>query len=565
MIKHMTAAALVVSLMSSTAIAEDQGLAGAYLAARQASFLSDYATATTYYSRAIAKDRTNVSLLDSAVLAFIGEGDIPGAAQLATRRLDQVGPNQISDLVVKAAALATDDFGLTKEATGATEGLAPLLDGLLRGWAILGQGQMSDALTAFEEVAEARDFSNIARYHEALALATVGDFESAHNILSGETYGPLQLSIRGILSHAQVLVQLERSDDALTLLDAALGQRFDAELNAMRKNLQAGQEVPYDFVSNAREGSAEVLFNLAAILNGRAAPEIVLTYARLAQHIRPGHAPAILTVAETLEGLEQYELATQAYTQVNRDHPTYFVAEMGRADALYADDRKGAAVEVLQALSKSHPDLPLVHAALGDLLSRVERREEALEAYTASLDLRESDERSAWRVYYARGIVHENLDNNVDMETDFRKALELNPNQPDVLNYLGYSLVEQKRKLDEALSMIETAVQERPDSGYITDSLAWIYYRLGRFEEAVAPMEKATELVPVDPIINDHLGDIYWMVGREREAEFQWKRALSFEPEESEAIRIRKKIDIGLNAVLKEEADNAETTETADN
>jgi len=155
------------------------------------------------------------------------------------------------------------------------------------------------------------------------------------------------------------------------------------------------------------------------------------------------------------------------------------------------------------------------------------------------------------------------MDDFIAMERDFRKALELNPNQPDVLNYLGYSLVEQRIKLDEALEMIQTAVAENPDSGYITDSLGWIFYRLGRFDEAVAPMERAVELLPVDPIVNDHLGDVYYKVGRTREAEFQWKRALSFEPEEAEAKRIRDKLARGLTAVLADE--DAAEEQTADN
>ena len=132
-------------------------------------------------------------------------------------------------------------------------------------------------------------------------------------------------------------------------------------------------------------------------------------------------------------------------------------------------------------------------------------------------------------------------------------ALELNPDQPNVLNYLGYSLVEQRRNFDEALGMIERAVEGRPDSGYIVDSLGWVLYRLGRFEEAVEPMERAVELAPIDPIITDHLGDVYWAVGRKREAEFQWLRALSFDPEEDEADRIRRKLEVGLDVVLEEE------------
>ena len=98
--------------------------------------------------------------------------------------------------------------------------------------------------------------------------------------------------------------------------------------------------------------------------------------------------------------------------------------------------------------------------------------------------------------------------------------------------------------------MIERAVQARPNDGYITDSLGWILYRLGRYPEAVGHMERAAELMPVDPIINDHLGDVYWSVGRIREAQFQWNRALSFEPEDVDATRIRRKLEVGLDLVL---------------
>ncbi|MEL6934978.1 MAG: tetratricopeptide repeat protein, partial [Pseudomonadota bacterium] len=143
-------------------------------------------------------------------------------------------------------------------------------------------------------------------------------------------------------------------------------------------------------------------------------------------------------------------------------------------------------------------------------------------------------------------------------EADFRKALELNPDHPQVMNYLGYSLVEKRIKLDEALDMIERAVKAQPDSGHIVDSLGWVLYRLGRYEEAIGHMERAAELMPVDPVVNDHLGDVLWAVGRFFEAEFQWKRALSFVDEDKpspdiDPDRIRRKLEVGLDVVLEEE------------
>ena len=165
-----------------------------------------------------------------------------------------------------------------------------------------------------------------------------------------------------------------------------------------------------------------------------------------------------------------------------------------------------------------------------------------------------------WAFYYARAIARERQNHWPDAEADFRFALKLFPDQPLVLNYLGYSLVEKQQNLPEAQAMIEKAVAQRPDDGYITDSLAWVLYRVGKFEEAVEPMERAVELLPVDPVLNDHLGDVLWMVGRKREAEFQWKRSLSFGPDEPGAERIRHKLDVGLDVVLAEEAATAAAT-----
>ncbi|MCX8508578.1 MAG: tetratricopeptide repeat protein, partial [Rhodobacteraceae bacterium] len=119
---------------------------------------------------------------------------------------------------------------------------------------------------------------------------------------------------------------------------------------------------------------------------------------------------------------------------------------------------------------------------------------------------------------------------------------------------LGYSYLEKARNLDEALSMIERAAKARPDSGAISDSLAWAYFRLGRYRDAEKEMERAILLMPADAVLNDHLGDIYWAVGRKLEAGVQWKRALSFKPDEEETVkRIHRKLEVGLDAVLKEE------------
>ncbi len=195
--------------------------------------------------------------------------------------------------------------------------------------------------------------------------------------------------------------------------------------------------------------------------------------------------------------------------------------------------------------------------SLGDALREEDRFAEARDAYDEAIALFGEPQESQWKVYFARAITEERLDEWEAAEADFRQALELSPEQPQVLNYLGYSLLERHEKLDEALGMIETAVEASPDSGYIVNSLGWGLYRLGRYEEAVQPMEKAVSLMPVDPVVNDHLGDVLWAVGRELEARFQWQRALSFvhndQNDEVDPDRIRRKLEVGLDRVLEEE------------
>ncbi|MEO0829691.1 MAG: tetratricopeptide repeat protein, partial [Pseudomonadota bacterium] len=322
---------------------------------------------------------------------------------------------------------------------------------------------------------------------------------------------------------------------------------------AILERLRTSETLPFDFVTTGTDGLAEVFYTVAGALNGEASDGYTLLYGRVAEYLRPDHTDAILLSASLLERMEQYDLATATYDRVGRDDPAFHNAEIGRAEALRRAGKPEAAIEVLTQLTETHGQLPNVHITLGDTLRQQERFDEATVAYDSAIELWPGETENHWIVYYARGITHERSDRWPLAEADFRKALELRPDQPQVLNYLGYSLVEMKTNLPEALAMIERAVEARPDSGYITDSLGWVLYRLGRYDEAVGHMERAAELMPVDPIVNDHLGDVYWAVGRKIEAEFQWKRALSFDPEEDEADRIRRKLEVGLDRVLEDE------------
>ena len=549
---------LALALSFGTLPAATWADSGSYLAARSAIAASDYDAAAEYFSRALIRDPGNLTLLESAATAYVGLGDLDRATEIARRMVSAGSSGQLGGLILvgaNAKAGAWEDLRGGYE-RGLTVG--PLFDGLTEAWSLVGSGNMSAAIAKFDEVSSGAGVAAFGLYHKALALASVGDFESAAQIMSGEDGTELRLSRRGVVAYAEVLSQLERNADAVELITASFGLSLDPYLEDLKTRLEAGETLGFQTVTQPSDGVAEVYFSIANALRNEAQPAYTVLYTRLAASIRPDHIDALLLSAELLEALGQFELATDVYDRVPREDPSFHAAEIGRAEALRRAGRDEAAIEVLNQLAESHGHLPLVHVTLGDTLRGLERFEEALVPYNTAISQIETLEEQHWIVFFARAIAYERTQQWDEAEADFRKALELRPDQPQVLNYLGYSYLEMKINYDEALSMIERAVELRPDSGYIIDSLGWGLYRLGRYDEAVGHMEKAVEKMPIDPIVNDHLGDVYWAVGRYREAEFQWHRALSFITEDTDLNdidpdRIRRKLEVGLYQVLEEE------------
>ena len=552
---------IATSLLVTSVPASAQGLAGNYLAGRAAASSYDYEAASIYYTRLLVANPSDPFLLESLVLANLSLGNMDKAIPIA-RRLDAIDDvsSQLANMALIADLSARGRFDEVMTRIQAEEGIGPLVDGLILAWAALGDGDMNATVAGFDAVAQEPGLAGFALYHKALAMASVGDFAGAEDIYSSEGALGMQLTRRGAMAQIEILSQLDRNDDGLEILDALFGKDLDPQLRQVRADLADGKRLPFTHVRSASEGIAEVFYSLADALRGEADPDYALLYTRTAEFLRPDHVDALLLSAELLEDLEQYELATQAYRSVPADHISFHAAELGRAEALRHSGRIDAAIEVLEQLARTHGDLPIVHNTLGDVFRQQQDYARAAEAYDKALSMMTDPSDGKWFTLYARGITNERLGDWPAAEADFRAALELNPDQPQVLNYLGYSLVEKRIKLDEALGMIERAVEARPDSGYIVDSLGWVLYRLGRFEEAVDPMERAAALMPVDPIVNDHLGDVYWKVGRKTEARFQWHRALSFIDEDSapeaDPDRIRQKLDVGLDAVLEAEGND---------
>jgi tetratricopeptide (TPR) repeat protein len=310
-------------------------------------------------------------------------------------------------------------------------------------------------------------------------------------------------------------------------------------------DLNAGKKLPI-LVDSPQAGAAEVLYGLGAALGRRGGEDLGLIYLQLSLYLVPSHQLALLSLADLYEGLKKPELAIKTYERMPPNSPLERSALIQRAIDLDGSDRSDEAKADLEKLITASPtDLEAI-MALGNLLRGRKQFAECADVYSKGLAIMPAPDKSAWTLYYFRGICFERSKQWPKGEADLKKALELFPDQPHVLNYLGYSWVDKGMNLDEGMAMIKRAVEQRADDGYIVDSLGWANYRIGKYEEAVKELDRAVELKPEDPTINDHLGDAYWKVGRTVEARFQWAHARDLGPEAEDLPAIEQKLKSGL-------------------
>ena len=556
--RRLTLAALCAGLLVLPAWAQSAGPRdiGAYLAAREAGRSVDFDAAAPYLERLLAAQPDDQSVRERLIRTRMALGQVDQAATQAATLLRAAPDNTMARLALLAGGFAQRDYAAVLELTAVPADTALAVETLAAAWAHLGQGRMNEALGALDLAAAEPGLAPFVQYSRALMLALAGDAEGAVALIEAPEVGVRNaLNRRGMLAYVQLLGLVERFDDGLALLDAGFGPNPDAQVERLRSAFAAGQSVPFDVIADPADGMAEFFAAMAASVRGADARPDALVFGHAALAINPDLSDAVIIVAQAYEELGLHERAAQAFARIGPEDGFALVAAIGQANTLEAQGHAEAAVEVLTAAEARHPGSLVAPQVLGDALRRVGRHAEAQAAYTRAIELHQARNLPIdWRLWFARAVAFERDRQWPQAEADFRAALAVDPNQPTVLNYLGYSLVERREKLDEALAMIERAVAGEPDSGYIVDSLAWALFRLGRYDEALPHMERAVALMPTDPILNDHLGDVFWAVGRYREAEFQWRRALSFGPHDDlDMDRVRRKIEVGLYQVLTEE------------
>jgi len=516
---------------------------GRFLAALHAEAAGNFVAAADITADIITHMPDYGKIKRRAHLLMVSAGRLDTASEIARDVLkDNPGdPLPAYTLYVDAVRDGRFEDALALLADVPDIGVNSITKPLLRAWALAGAGKTGEAIAGLDALATNQGLAPIAGFHQGLIADLAGDMEQA-SAAFGRTLESAQgqPSLQLVESYGRFLVRQGRDGEAQTLVDTFRTQNPKTLLIEPTQKVVSGEARAERVIANNADGVAEVLRNVSGLLNRERLLTEALLFVRMSLGLDADNPTALFSLGQLLEGRERNDLAVEVYRKIADDTPYHWYARLSIADALHADKDTESATAILRKMIDERKDRADAARTLADLL-RIDRQfEEAVEVYDLAYE--RTDGRVDWSLLYTRGIALERAKKWDRAEKDFLGALEIEPEQPLVLNYLGYSWVEQGINLEQAKAMIETAVAKRPDDGYITDSLGWVLYRLGSYEEAVPIMERAVALEPGDPVINDHLGDVYWSVGRKNEARFQWDRALTLKPEPDVEAEIRKKI-----------------------
>ncbi len=524
-----------------------EGLSGAYLAAIVAGADRDTANAARYFRDALSLDQRSDELAERAFVTLLADGAMGEAAKLAERVLKRDPGNTLAQLVLGVQDIRAKRYGEARRylLKGGRGRAADVTATLLNAWALAGSRDFKGAIQTVDRLKGEDSFNAFRDMHAGL-IAELGrqPQEAAKRMLSAYTADRRML--RTIDVYGRFLARNGDTAGAIEVYEAfdKLLPRNPVVVDALT-TLRAGKPLEGGPMDVSR-GAAEVLYMLGAV-GSREGDEIAsIIYLRLALWLAPDHDLALITLADAYDRMKQWDSANGIYARLAASSPLHRSAQVQIGVNLEQLGRGDDAVAHLKTASERWPDDTEALTSLGNVYRSRKAFVEAVDAYDRAVAGVKNPDAGHWTLFYFRGIALERTKQWPRAEADFRKALELQPDQPLVLNYLGYSWVDQGMNLEEAFRMLRRAVEQRPRDGYIVDSLGWAYYRLGRYEEAVRILERAVELRPADPVINDHLGDAYWQVGRKLEAQFQWNHARDLKPEPEDLEKILRKIAEGM-------------------
>ncbi len=528
--------------------------AGAFLAGRTAESDNNLSQAIDFYRQAMAFDPGDGQIKQDLLLVLLTEGRFKEAMPLARELRSVPEIERFSRVALAIDAMARKQYRKVGPLLklSASSDMDSLATSLLDAWAKVGQGDARQALADVRGLKGPEWYGLFRTYNAALIADLSGRKQDARDLYQqslddrpGGAAAPDTYE-RIVMAYASFKLRQGDKDGALqTLKEAEELLNGRMTIAEMRRGIEAGQK--YDrLIQTPQQGAGEVLYTLGTAINRSGAEAFAKLYLQMSLPLRPDNDATLYQLGDISAKLRQPDKAVDYYGRVPEKSPFRRDAEMQRALNLAESGKTADAVEQLRSLLARDKTDMRGYLALGGVYGQDKNFAEAAKVYDAAVEQIPTPERKDWSIFYQRGIAYERLKQWDKAEPNFDKALELYPDQPQVLNYLGYSWVDRGEHLDKALDMIRKAVDLRPQDGYIVDSLGWAYYQLGRYDEAVTELDKAVKLRPEDPTINDHLGDAYWRAGRRLEATFQWNHAIAGKPEPEDLVKIQEKLKKGL-------------------
>lgn len=554
-------------------------LSGDYLGGRFAARVNALDDAARVYAAAHAAAPAEISLLKDAFFYQLATGDIDAALPYAHTILDKHAKEDdgLARITIAVKAIKDGEFAQARQTLSA-EITAPFIKSMAFLMDVWIEKEIAGPDAALKKLAHppADLFDGFNQFHEGLLATEAGRQDQART-----AYEASVMALGGPLARRAYGALLERADVAkaheyyavLATDDGAA--RRAAQMAEAR--LAAGKPSQEYVKTTAAEGAAAAVYSFAAAMIEQAARErdqaigagfkvgeprftFPLVWSRLALYLDPDLDEARRLVGFILNIYGDHGGAEEVLAAIPPASPHFEPSRIDIAAGLMAVDRKKDAERLLKDSIRRDPKgfdlkatLAAYYAEEDDHARAVATLDEIVKSFGAA------PPPGAWRQYVARGAALIELDRWSDAEKDLKRAVELAPEEPMTLNYLGYSWAERGLNLDEAFALLEKAIAKAPDSGAIVDSLGWAQYQLGRYEEAVGNLEKAATMEPSDPTVTDHLGDVYWRLDRRIEARYQWRRALDLEPDDAQKSDIDRKLADGLKTEpLKKAADRRE-------
>ncbi|MEO5807146.1 tetratricopeptide repeat protein [Devosia sp.] len=481
--------------------------------------------AADYFMSAARINWDDPVLVERAFTALAADGQMKEAASVAKHLLDVDPSNELAKLLLGTQALKDGDYSQTEAilAVASQDSFTAITGSILRAWAFVGDKQTAKADELLDQLSS-NGLEDFLVFHRALMAEAEGDTKKAID-LAGKAYDAEPNVARIVEVYSRMLANDDQFDEAQATIDSFEDQGLTHPVVTEVKKAVAEKRHPGAFVTSVQVGAAEMYHGIGVALSRDGSTELSIVFLRMALYLDPNADVISLALGQLLDEAGRQELANEIYDGIPANSvmkPTAVVRIAQNLETL--GDRPEALRRLSNIVATNPTDLDAL-SVLGDMQRYDEQYDAAAQTYTKALALTGGEKNSDWRFYYVRGIAYERAKQWPKAETDFLKALDLYPDQPAVLNYLGYTWIDKDIHLDEALAMIQKAVDASPQDGYVVDSLGWAFYKLGRNPEAVATLEQAVQLMPNDPEINDHLGDAYLKAGRALEARFQWNIA----------------------------------------